>query len=639
MQSLSPSSLRQIIRTQGFAARRNRKRQRCGAQLWSADLEPFFAARSDPDNAVVCCISRSLGTFVTSFVVIAPPFLRETARLARTRACTSIVAGVDTCFNVERLKYTFNEVHLIHQRMICGRWRKTMWASALMCHPREAKRCYRSTITGVNGELSRLGAPMIQQAHVDYFPGLPKVIVECGNPNTHVVTGLRHMAKNMRRNQGAGREKGAPRLVHRKIGAPIAYCCKAATLPTKTMLHVFLTAATQRMRTAWGAVRWERYFRQTYTYTERLSAENAAAYGVGSLLLARWHYGMASGCVPGMGANNWQLTEGGHRFFKEPVKKRARNLKEVVEIYEEMIKRQTGPAHDEEKSYSRMGLPDCIATVPTRPDAWMMESGMIAKSPWHTSAMYLPSIRTYVDAYNEGRDASSPRVHMYVINDRVKAYVMRIGLPRPISRSFAKQLVWHLRTKRVDTLRTRWVAAGILEEQTTTEAQPGGVAPATDARNSSASGSSDDGTSDSASDDDEELRAGDDEGYEAAPSDAAQGSDGRRDAVDSATEPDAAKINMSVLGEQWGQHCVVMMVGDRARGTCFYACKTGHCQHKYTAMQLEEWPGADYTGEKIVDAKAGAAADRQWPRRQGSAGAIRSCNEGTRWQDKDSAWA
>jgi hypothetical protein len=418
------------------------------------------------------------------------------------------------------------------------------------------------------------------------------------------------MAKNMRRNQGAGREKGAPRLVHRKIGAPIAYCCKAATLPTKTMLHVFLTAATQRMRTAWGAVRWERYFRQTYTYTERLSAENAAAYGVGSLLLARWHYGMASGCVPGMGANNWQLTEGGHRFFKEPVKKRARNLKEVVEIYEEMIKRQTGPAHDEEKSYSRMGLPDCIATVPTRPDAWMMESGMIAKSPWHTSAMYLPSIRTYVDAYNEGRDASSPRVHMYVINDRVKAYVMRIGLPRPISRSFAKQLVWHLRTKRVDTLRTRWVAAGILEEQTTTEAQPGGVAPATDARNSSASGSSDDGTSDSASDDDEELRAGDDEGYEAAPSDAAQGSDGRRDAVDSATEPDAAKINMSVLGEQWGQHCVVMMVGDRARGTCFYACKTGHCQHKYTAMQLEEWPGADYTGEKIVDAKAGAAADR-----------------------------
>ena len=193
------------------------------------------------------------------------------------------------------LKYTFTEVHIIHQRVICGRWRKTMWASALMCHPREAKRCYRSSVTAVNCELSRLQIPMLQQVHVDYFPGLPSVIVECGNPDTHVVTGLRHMAKNMRKNQGAGREKGAVRLEHRKIGVPISYCCKAATFPTKTMLHVFLTAATQRMRTAWRAVRWEQYFRRTYTYTERLSAEKAAQYGVDSLLQARWHYGMGSG--------------------------------------------------------------------------------------------------------------------------------------------------------------------------------------------------------------------------------------------------------------------------------------------------------------------------------------------------------
>ena len=96
MSTLSPSSLRQILRTKGFATRCLGKRKRCGAQLWSTDLEPFFATRSDPDNATVCCISRSLGTFVTSFVVIAPPFFRETARIFREGACTALVGVADT---------------------------------------------------------------------------------------------------------------------------------------------------------------------------------------------------------------------------------------------------------------------------------------------------------------------------------------------------------------------------------------------------------------------------------------------------------------------------------------------------------------------------------------------------------------
>ena len=70
-----------------------------------------------------------------------------------------------------------------------------------------------------------------------------------------------------------------------------------------------------------------------------------------------------------MWANSWQLTEAGHCFLKTPVTKRARNLKEVVKIYEEMIELQTGPVYDEEKSYNRMGMPNCIATAPTHPDA------------------------------------------------------------------------------------------------------------------------------------------------------------------------------------------------------------------------------------------------------------------------------
>ena len=47
------------------------------------------------------------------------------------------------------------------------------------------------------------------------------------------------------------------------------------------------------------------------------------------------------------------------------------------------------------------------------------------------------------------------------------------------------------------------------------------------------------------------------------------------------------KISYQRVDETWGSHCVVALDGQMGTGTCWYACRYGHCTHQYAAEDLE----------------------------------------------------
>jgi hypothetical protein len=150
MGRIPASSLRKVLRKFQIVGQ---KSMRSGPAVWTADLTEYFDKHRSPDDDVVCCIHRSLGPLATSFVLRLPPFFDELAKLKVTGAITaSIVGAADTTFEVEFQGYTFNQLFAQVYPRVQGRWRKTPWPLALMCHPRECKRSYAQIFFATNTE-------------------------------------------------------------------------------------------------------------------------------------------------------------------------------------------------------------------------------------------------------------------------------------------------------------------------------------------------------------------------------------------------------------------------------------------------------------------------------------------------------
>jgi hypothetical protein len=104
-------------------------------------LHAHFSTIEDPDGKSVFVKFRELGTDVTSFVLLAPPFFRELEKLREAGVVAEVLVGsADVTFGVERQGCAFNEFFFQMYREIQGRWRKTSWSAALMCPPRENRR-------------------------------------------------------------------------------------------------------------------------------------------------------------------------------------------------------------------------------------------------------------------------------------------------------------------------------------------------------------------------------------------------------------------------------------------------------------------------------------------------------------------
>ena len=130
MNKVPASSFRKVLRRGSLKLRRYRqgKSRHRGTVPWTSELASHFDDRQDPDTGSICVIQRSLGTMVTSFIVLAPPFFAELQKLFQSGVISNVLVGAaDVCFNVEWQGYTFNEIIVQFHRCLQGRWRKTAW--------------------------------------------------------------------------------------------------------------------------------------------------------------------------------------------------------------------------------------------------------------------------------------------------------------------------------------------------------------------------------------------------------------------------------------------------------------------------------------------------------------------------------
>lgn len=316
------------------------------------------------------------------------------------------------------------------------------------------------------------------------------------------------------------------------------------------------------MRITWKARKFADYYRKTYFYRRPLSVADQGRYGVQSLIRARWHYGLGSGVVKGHGAYS-QLPESAHSHLNQAAAS-AEHILGVVQCYEKVLPLWTSSPHGEEKGFTRLAPPGDMAISPTRPDRWMLEGGLIVKSPWQTAPVFIPGIKKIVLAFEESRASLLPtRARILGSGDRVFV-VMRTGAPQPIQASFAHKLVRQLQTRSVPDMETLWQQAGIIKE---------------DAQSSSSSSCSSSSSSDSDS---------------------------------SSSEEPSKSIDSEALCAHWGRHCVTIIKSDgSSRATCWVNAQRGHCPHEYAARQLEDLPNANFVGRPVAPAVIGADADRE----------------------------
>ena len=166
--------LRSRVRLLGRVGKKRPLRSRALA-AWTRELQDYAASRRDRDGETVCVVAKSVGTPITSMILLVPPFFRELKKLPQEGTLRQVlVASSDCTFNVEFQGYTFSQVVVQMYRRLCGRWRKSSWPVALTCYPREKQAAYQKVWGHIKEELQRRGLPMMSHMHTDYFPGLRK---------------------------------------------------------------------------------------------------------------------------------------------------------------------------------------------------------------------------------------------------------------------------------------------------------------------------------------------------------------------------------------------------------------------------------------------------------------------------------
>jgi hypothetical protein len=177
---LGPDSIRGIVRRARTAAapiklRGNRRRGKSvyRPQLPIAEFEEYVAANSNITSGSVCFLGPSIGTVITSFILLLPPFFDALAAINDIRPLGAQLVGfADTTFNCEWNGYVFAAIGVTMWRMILGRWRRTPWPLAYVCSPREDRPTYKGGFEEVQAELGRRRLPRILQMHLDYFAGV-----------------------------------------------------------------------------------------------------------------------------------------------------------------------------------------------------------------------------------------------------------------------------------------------------------------------------------------------------------------------------------------------------------------------------------------------------------------------------------
>ena len=447
----------------GFWTRAGKRRRgRLGRKpiSWTAHLVRFSDSRQNPDCGYLCFTQRVLGPIVHSFVMLAPRFFQELQKLCDDGIITGgLVVGSDAT-DIGCQGYIFTEVFLQLYRKLSGRWRKTGWPIAVACHPREDKTAYGAVLGDTNSELRRRGLPLVKQAHFDWFKGLESECAKVGI--TKNVQGIWHMNRNLRRNQSHP-EQGTPHMLNDKVDSVIQRIHDQSTLPTKTMFHVHWSVQRQRMRDLWHEGAWtDQYLFKQYFQEAKLTQAKAAEYGAPELITASWHYGVQSDSLRGHGPFQ-QLPEQGHSNAKRNLPITGNLDEELLVNYEKLMRNWTRPPSSEEKDFTLLADPENISMAPTSPDEWMLTQGLVAKPPGRKS-VFLPSIAAIVDAaQTPGQPIGQPmcvqRIH---VSGRL-ALVMRVGVPRPIERTFAEALVKQFRTKDIATLHADWRRMNIIQ--------------------------------------------------------------------------------------------------------------------------------------------------------------------------------
>ena len=269
-------------------------------------------------------------------------------------------------------RYVFGVLYLIFYRKLRGRWRKSAWPVCVVCHPREDRGVYLAAFQQVQAELDRRQLGTVQQVGLDHFPGLEAKFKEV-NPRGHVVLGLGHMLKNLRKNQGAGRRHGTPALAGAlTINYAIAYIYESVCMATDVMFHLLWFTTLARLRRVHGCGRWVAYFERWYL---RRRQRDPATWGEGWdwRWTALWYFGMARTNIRGRGASQ-QPPEQGHANLKRGIAtvRAGGGMEDVVTQIESSCRAWTGPSIDEERAYTLMAPPGCLSVSPSDPDQWML---------------------------------------------------------------------------------------------------------------------------------------------------------------------------------------------------------------------------------------------------------------------------
>ena len=377
-------------------------------RLPAGDVANFISTRRAMQS-ILAFVSVSLGPSMCSWIAFAVPFLE----FLQAEQPSEVVCVSDFTFGIEWMKYCWGMICCQFHRKLGGRWRRSVFPLAYLCHPREDKTIYKNAFRGLSNELRTRNLPGITRLHSDWKPEIPSAFAE-GAPRGYLVQGMEHMVRNLRKRKNANKLEGK-----RDIGYIISLLYVLSYLPFHMMLDLALSTFLDRCRFVYNVGAWVDYFEEQYV---------AVKDGV---YHANWHVGAFRRNFARGHPASQQSIEAMNRKWKDDVlganTARDETMLSVCMKLEQCTRQwcSSSPV-DEEKPYGLLttSADNRSFSGPTSPCEWMVHSnGATLKRPGG-KAIYVASISNILARYR----ADPETVHIRRKKDR-RIYTFKAGMP------------------------------------------------------------------------------------------------------------------------------------------------------------------------------------------------------------------